>query len=116
MVPLTKPERDGDVVSRKLLGFLLSEVKAVRIICKNCHCGFEVNTGGLARVQQKACSFCKNPLVDQPSDAPNPFSQLAQLIELLQRSDTAKCDIEFVVPEDSDLPERASFAHKKPNE
>jgi hypothetical protein len=99
-------------VSRKLLGFLLSEIKAVRVICKSCHCGFEVNTVGLVRVQHRACSFCKEPLVDLPVDAPNPFLQLAQLVELLQKPDTAKCDIEFVVPEDSDLPERESFAHK----
>lgn len=96
----TKPERGGAAVSRKLLAFLVSDVKAVRILCKKCKCGVEANTVALGRIDPNVCAFCKERFFGEPFES-NPFSQLSRLIEFFQKR-TMDCDVELVIADSSD--------------
>jgi hypothetical protein len=86
-------------VSRKLLAFLLSELKTVRIVCKHDGCGV-VTEMPLNQMDQKMtgpyCPACRRPLA-QTKD--NPFMLLAQGVRGLEAF-LSVVDLEFIIPDD----------------
>jgi hypothetical protein len=90
-------------MSRRLLAFLLSELKTVRIICKNptCQGAVEIPVEHLgSRMAEPSCRICGHPF--QPfAQGTNGFSILARAIQLLQQH-ADQGDVEFILPESSD--------------
>jgi len=91
-------------MSRKLLAFLLTELKTVRVICKECKTTTEVDIERLADVTDSTdtvhCHSCKKRFYQISKPGDNPFGKLADAIHALQ-SDAIKADVEFIIPDDS---------------
>lgn len=92
------------MVSRKLVTFLLSELKTVRVICKHRGCGVvtEMPTNQLTVRfvgNQAACPHCRGILFhESPLHTVTPAVALAYLAAESVRAD-AMYDIEFVLPD-----------------
>ena len=89
-------------MSRKLLAFLLSELRTVRIVCKGCAAVLEVPIEKLGNsVATCECKVCGQSF-PRLKDAENrgPFWQLGQAIQQF-RTHEAVVDIEFILPDDS---------------
>lgn len=90
-------------MSRKLLAFLLSELKTVRIICKHPACGVitEMPLDKLAgKLCTGQCPACQKAIASVSQDS-NAFLLLAKAAQLFAaRKDDV--EIEFVIPDNGD--------------
>lgn len=83
-------------MSRKLFAFLLSELKTVRIICKNCNVITELPIADLAdKFKAPKCPSCKNSIA---SENENPFVLLARSLAWFAGEN--RVDVEFIIPDD----------------
>jgi hypothetical protein len=90
-------------VSRKLLAFLLSELKTVRILCKKegCRGIIEVSIEDLpGKLDGCQCPFCKTSFRLANEDN---FALLAKAIGNLARI-SDKVDVEFILPDNATTP------------
>jgi hypothetical protein len=88
-------------MSRKLLVFLLSELKTIRVICKNpeCRVTSELPIEKLeTKFQVSACPACRKQIY--PPNV-NPFLSLATAVEKF-REWKDSIDIEFVFPDEEE--------------
>jgi hypothetical protein len=88
-------------MSRKLLAFLMSELKTVRIICQQDGCGViaEIPIEELdSKMSGPNCLFCKRPFTAVPD---NPFVLLAKAARKFKLCSN-EVQIEFVIPDDGD--------------
>jgi hypothetical protein len=95
--------RNGTTMSRKLLIFLLSELKVLRFICRNAGCGVtcEVPVGQVGKVfGDPTCKGCGKRFYPVTSARINPLIALAQAIQDMQNPVvTEGLDVEFVMPD-----------------
>ena len=94
----------GVVMSEHLLKILLTELKTVRVRCKNDQCGavIELPVEKLTdRFRSTVCPVCRSLFVPPGSQAAahgtNPFMNLAKAIELFVQLGSL-VEIEFVLP------------------
>ena len=96
-------------MSRKLLAFLLSELRTIRIVCKGqikgkpCGTVLEVPLSNLADFFARTdatCRHCNTSWLHFPSpgDAQEPFRLLAQAINNFANM-KERVDVEFVLPD-----------------
>ena len=88
-------------MSRKLLAFLLGELKTVRVLCRNQTCGmaYEMSLDQFVRHKDDflRCKFCNHDF--HPTNAgPPPLLALAEALKGAQGLPSA-FDVEFVLPE-----------------
>lgn len=99
-------------MSRRLLAFLLSELKTVRLICPRPQCGgvAELSVESLAvrfgaTVRQPACPLCNHDFVGVDSSSKyqtNPLLRLSEAVLELQgvgKTVAPELQIEFVLPD-----------------
>ncbi len=88
-------------MSRRLLAFLLSELKTVRVICPRKECGavteVTVEQLGLRFDREPACPVCKHGFPVAGLAAGSPFSRLADAVRDLSVGGAAA--VEFVLPD-----------------
>lgn len=88
-------------MSEKLLRFLLSELKTVRVLCKDAACGAitEMPIGKLdamLRAKQCACPVCGRSFLSPPDVGQNYFAMLAIAIAGLAAI-KSNVEVEFVL-------------------
>jgi len=91
-------------VSKKLLRFLLSELKTIRVRCKNDCCGVitefvleRLNTPELT--ERCPCCHAEWQTADMSGRPQNAFERLAKALALLKRIE-GKVEIELELPEE----------------
>ena len=90
-------------MSRKLLAFLLSELKTVRIICAKCGGTAEMTVKQLGARSGLSCPACRNELIeDAYGPTKHPLFALGKAIEHLQDGAPQPFKIEFVLPDESE--------------
>lgn len=90
-------------MSRRLLAFLLSELKTVRVICPRKECGSitEVSIDRLrAKFEFASCPVCNHDILPAAGGPNNPLHRLAKAIDELQSVGVGD-HIEFVLPDPS---------------
>ena len=89
-------------MSEKLLKFLLSELKIIRVRCQSQLCGaiIEVPAAKVAEMfKHLCCPICNaNLLPERAVTGPNAFQQLAGAIDAFNKN-ANHIQIEFVIPE-----------------
>ena len=82
-------------MSKTLFSFLISELKIVRLICKQAKCGAvaEIPVERLSNSKTVTCPSCQMPYEDGPDGT---LQQLGKSIRVL--SSHAELDVEFVLP------------------
>ena len=89
-------------MSRKLFAFLLSELKTVRLICKNPKCGgvteLTVERLGTKFFDKAECPLCRAEFFGD-RQVLNPLLQLARTVQEIQKR-SAVVEVEFVLPAD----------------
>jgi hypothetical protein len=88
-------------MSRRLFAFLLSELKTLRLVCKNPACGnvAELTPERLASGQYASCPFCTYSFITKKDDRDTyPLVALAHAI-LAVRDLKKNVEVEFIAPD-----------------
>jgi hypothetical protein len=92
----------NNVVRPKLFAFFLSELKTIRIVCRNPGCGVIVEQSMDDLIKgngnQLRCSFCGQDF-DPSKVPPAPIQALATVLNAF-RNIQQTVDVEFVLPDD----------------
>jgi hypothetical protein len=89
-------------VSRKLLAFLLSELRTVRVICPECKAVTEIPADQLpVRFADPHCPVCRRPWHGLAGRDGSRLAALGRAIHDIQQSASGDM-VEFVIPDDGE--------------